>query len=59
MHIELLGLFIEVVEPGAARGQNVVRLKADNVVEKSAELVNLTFDLNVGSRVLLEKAIVL
>lgn len=59
MDVEFLCLLIEVVETGAARGQNVVRLKAYDIVEESAELVDLALDLNVGPRVLLEKAIVL
>jgi len=59
MDVEFLCLLIEVVETGTARGQNVVRLKAYDIVEESAELVDLALDLNVGPRVLLEKAIVL
>ena len=47
MHIQLLGLFIEVVKPGSTRSQDVVWLEADHIMKESAELIYLTFNLNV------------
>lgn len=46
---ELLGVFIEVVQPWPAWRKDIVRLEADHVVEEAAEFVNLTLDLDVGS----------
>ena len=57
--IELLGLFIEIVKAGAAGCQDVVRLKADHVVEEASEFVDLTLHLDVRARVLLEKGVML
>ena len=59
MNVKLLGVFIEIVQPGPAWRQDIVRLEADHVVEEAAEFVNLALDLDVGSRVLLEEGVVL
>ena len=59
MNIEFLSLLIEIVKTRTARRQDIVGLKADHVVQKPAEFVNFTFHLDVGSRVLLEKRVVL
>ena len=55
MDVKLLGVFIEIVQPWPAWRQDIVRLEADHVVEEAAEFVNLTLDLDVWSRVLLEE----
>lgn len=59
MHIQLLGLFIEVVKSGTTWSENVVRLEADYIMKESSELVNLTLHLDVWSRVFLEEGVVL
>jgi hypothetical protein len=59
MYIELFSLLIKVVQTGSARGKYVVRLKADHIMQETAELVDLTFHLDIGARVLLKEAVML
>lgn len=59
MNEQLSSLFIEVVKSRLTWRKDVVWIKADNIVKESSELVDLAFDLDVWSRVLLEEAIVL
>ncbi len=55
MDVKLLRVFIEIVQSWPAWSQDIVRLKADHVVEEASEFVNLALDLDVWSRVLLEE----
>ncbi len=59
MNIELFSLFIKVVQAGSAWGKDVVRLEADHIMQETAELVDLTFHLDIGARVLLKEAVML
>ncbi len=57
MNIEF-SLF-KVVKSWPGRCQDVVRFKANDIMKKSAELINLALYLDIRPRVLLEEAIVL
>ena len=48
MNIEFFAFFIEIVQAGAAWGQDIVWLKADHIVKESAEFIYLTLHLDVG-----------
>lgn len=47
MNVELLALFIKVVESWPAGSEYVVRLKADHIMEEATELIDLALDLDV------------
>jgi len=51
--------FVEVMEAGLHRSQDVVRLETYHIVKKSAEFVHFTPNLDIRSGILLEKGILL
>jgi hypothetical protein len=59
MNVEFPTLLIKVVQPWSHWCQDIVRFEANHIMQETSELVNLTFDLNVWSRVFLEERIVL
>jgi hypothetical protein len=59
MDVQLLCLLVEIVDSWATWGEDIVWLKANHVVQETAELVNFTLYLNVGARVLLKEGVVL
>ena len=52
MDIHMAVFFVPVVEPGLLRLQDVVRFKADDVLEEPAELVSLGGDADLGACIL-------
>ena len=49
---QLVGRIVVIVQTRFVLRKDEVRLEADHIVQKTAELVNFTADDNVGSRVL-------
>lgn len=59
MDEELLCFFIKVMKSWLHGSQDVVRFKADDIVEETSEFINLTFDLDIWSGIFLKEGAML
>lgn len=55
VNIKMSAIFIKVMKSGFRTCKNIIWIKANNIVKKTSKFVNFTFNLNIWSRIFIEK----